>query len=77
MTRLLTIDWDYFVPEDLMLDLGHRETSFGINTVWKVRALGFAHAGEAIESKVQTTGEERGFWDKIKAKFDQIGRAHV
>jgi hypothetical protein len=35
--RVLSIDWDYFIKEDPMLDWGHREAAFFLNQAWAFR----------------------------------------
>jgi len=37
MARILSIDWDYFVEEDPMLDMGHRESALFLTTMWAIR----------------------------------------
>lgn len=39
MTRILSIDWDYFVEEDPKLDYGHEEVGFFLNHIWSTRRL--------------------------------------
>lgn len=38
MLRVLSIDWDYFVEEDPMLDFGHREEMIFLNEMWSFRS---------------------------------------
>jgi hypothetical protein len=35
--RVLSIDWDYFVEEDPMLDWGHRESQLFLEVIWSTR----------------------------------------
>lgn len=35
--RVLSIDWDYFVEEDPMLDWGHRENNLFLEPIWDTR----------------------------------------
>ena len=37
MKRILSIDWDFFIKEDPMLDMGHREDGFFLNGMWEIR----------------------------------------
>jgi len=53
----ISVDWDYFVPEEIEWDLGHCETPFHLSHVWMLRA--------ALESKMRTSGEEAGFWARV------------
>jgi len=62
MTTLLTVDWDYFIDEDPMWDLGHKESAVHLDLVWKTR-------GELIK-KMSTTGAEKKFWKKLPVTTD-------
>ena len=57
----LTIDWDYFIPEDLTWDLSHKESQFYHSTLWGTR-------GHLIR-KMVTTGEENDFWPRLWNKI--------
>jgi len=37
--RVLSIDWDYFVEEDPMLDFGHRESMMFLHDMWNIRRI--------------------------------------
>jgi hypothetical protein len=54
---LLTIDWDFFVPEKPEWDLGHREALFFRTVAWAARANLFG--------VMKTNGEEANFWDQF------------
>ena len=58
---LVTIDWDYWVPEKLEWDMGHRESQFFLEAIWAFR-------GQLIEH-MKTTGEELAFWDHLRSKL--------
>lgn len=58
---LLTIDWDYFIPEDMSLDMGHREAGFFADAIWHTR-------GRAYEV-MEITDEAKDFWQKIITKM--------
>jgi len=58
---LLTIDFDFFVPEDPMWDLGHNESPFFMQHIWYVRSQ--------LMDAMKTNGEEKGFWKKIQDSF--------
>jgi hypothetical protein len=51
----ISIDWDFFVPEDPIWDLGHRETELHLNYLWKTRGY--------LLNQMVTTSEEETFWD--------------
>jgi len=38
MVRVLSIDWDYFVEENPLLDWGHREEHLFLEMMWQVRS---------------------------------------
>lgn len=64
MRTLLTVDFDFFVPEDPMWDIGHRESKLFLTILWGTR-------GNLID-KMKTTGEEHGFWERIGVKRNGI-----
>lgn len=57
----VTIDWDFFIPEDPMWDFGHKEAPFFLKQIWGARIRYFR--------EMATTGEEREFWDKLWDKL--------
>ena len=65
MKTLLTIDWDYFVPEKIEWDLGHVESEFHIGTMWEIRAV-----SSDLLDIMKTSGEEEVFWSEIYSNFD-------
>lgn len=67
MENMLTIDWDYFVPEKSYYDFGHNESSFCINDIWSIRATSFQ---TDLVKEIKTTNELKGFWDYLRTKFD-------
>jgi hypothetical protein len=62
MTTLLTVDWDYFIDEDPMWDLGHKESVTHLDLIWRAR-------GNLI-GKMHTTGVEKSFWKKLPVTTD-------
>ena len=58
----VTVDWDYFIPEDPMWDFGHRESQFHLRHAWAIRILHF--------KEMRTNGLEKDFWPKLWQKFD-------
>ena len=55
---LLTVDWDYFVPEEFTWDIGHRESIIFLDMLWHTR-------GRLID-EMKTSGEQVGFWSRVK-----------
>lgn len=54
---LLTVDWDYFVPEDPLYDLGHSESLAFLDMMWRSRF--------GLMDKITTNGAEKGFWKAL------------
>jgi hypothetical protein len=46
---VVSIDWDYFVEENPMLDWGHRETTFFLEHMWHIRRVNTSY-NEATKS---------------------------
>jgi hypothetical protein len=61
---LLTVDWDFFVPEDVNWDLGHNETLLHILGLWQLR-------GHLLDV-IKTSGREKDFWKWVRgwARFE-------
>ena len=57
MSRLLSIDFDYFVPEDPLHDMGHCESLMFLSFVWGTRI--------GLLDKIKTTGDEKTFWSRV------------
>ena len=57
---LLSVDFDFFVQEDPMWDLGHIENEFFMDFMWKARPHLFG--------QMKAEGHE-GFWDRLRASF--------
>jgi hypothetical protein len=56
---MLTVDWDFFVPEDpLVHDFGHAENALYHDWIWDTRAM--------YIDDIKTTGQERTFWSDIQ-----------
>ena len=68
MSLLISIDWDFFVPEDFMRDMGHRESELFLDFLWSTR---MHLVGEMV-----TSGTEATFWDWLGRYFD-TGRADM
>lgn len=66
---LITVDWDYFVAEDPLWDIGHRENEMFLKWIWQTRY--------SLRDKMKTTGEEVGFWSKLRELFNISDRAQV
>lgn len=56
MKAFLSIDWDYFVPENPRYDFGHTENRFFLSDVWATRAIAW---------RDRTNGLEKDFWSKV------------
>ena len=52
--KVVSIDFDYWVPEDLVLDLGHQENSLFITTLWNMRLSTYA----SLETKLCISPDE-------------------
>ena len=57
----ISIDWDYFVPEKVDWDFGHKETKAFLHFIWKTRFSAY--------DKMRTNGTEAGFWDNLKRSY--------
>lgn len=60
MKTLITIDWDYFVPEKVEWDLGHRENLLFLRMMWGTRG--------SLLDQMKTSGAEVGFWDWLRKR---------
>ena len=54
---VLSIDFDYFVEENPVLDWGHREQVFFLETIWNIRAHGLAAQGKTLEQAAPFSGD--------------------
>ena len=52
--KVVSIDFDYWIPEDLVLDLGHQENSLFITTLWNMRLSTYA----SLETKLCISPDE-------------------
>lgn len=66
MSTLLTVDWDFFVPEDPRWDIGHKENALFLNAAWVARVA-------ALHNIMRTTGEEKTFWTDFPLTLDAVG----
>lgn len=69
MKSLLTIDWDFFVPEKAEYDLGHAESLLFLDMMWRSRG--------ALVDLIKTNGAEKGFWSLVGASTDRAGSTFV
>ena len=69
MKTLLTVDWDFFVPVNPMLDLAHREAPIFLNMLWKARS--------GLRSIIKTNGTEKDFWGRLGGLADGAGPTWV
>jgi hypothetical protein len=65
---VLTVDWDFFVPEDPMWDIQHKEALFWLDPLWSLARMNL------IEEMI-TNGQECGFWDWVRSWADIDGAA--
>lgn len=54
---LVTVDWDFFVPENPMHDMQHCETEFHLSVLWKTRY--------GLRNEIKTNGLQKEFWKKL------------
>lgn len=66
---LLTVDWDYFVPERPEWDLGHSESLAFLDMMWRTRY--------GLLDKITTSGAEKGFWKAAGAVGKGTGLTYV
>jgi hypothetical protein len=69
MKTLLSVDWDYFVPERPEYDLSHSESPIFLDMVWRSRS--------GLLDHIKTTGTEEGFWDRLGGSMDGVGPTYV
>jgi len=69
MKTLLSIDWDFFVPEDAKFDLGHSESLFFLDFIWQTRVN--------LIDKLQTNGEEIEFWSTLRPFITDVSSVYV
>lgn len=60
MRTLVTVDFDFFVPEEADWDLGHQENLLFLKMLWGTRG--------GLIDKMRTTGEEKGFWKLLRGQ---------
>ena len=67
MTRaMLSVDWDYFIPESNIQDWSHRESLLYLTTIWPTRC-------DWID-KTTTTGEHLTFWHDVRKRFPEMAQ---
>jgi len=59
---ILSVDWDWFVPEDPIWDAGHRESTLFLKFVWFTRAT--------LMEVWKTSGQEDSFWERMREIVD-------
>jgi hypothetical protein len=62
MKTLITIDFDFFMPEDPALDIGHQESLAFLKMLWASRI--------GLMDKLSLDGKELVFWDWLKKRVD-------
>jgi hypothetical protein len=59
--NILSIDFDFFVPEDPMWDIGHRENEFFLNKIWFMRPQ--------LLNQMKVSEDLDGFWERLPFEF--------
>ena len=67
LNNMVTIDWDYFIPEKMEYDFGHMENNFFINNIWHSRYVTF---NVDLIKEMKLNDEVNTFWDYLKTKFE-------
>jgi len=67
---MLTVDWDFFVPEKAEWDWGHKEQPIFLSAIWALRVMGFYAQGLDARQEVRSSGQERTFWSQVRNRFD-------
>lgn len=74
---IVTIDWDFFVPENARLDMGHNETLFHINHMWHHRAHSW-YMGKLEPTKLINHNHKwKSFHKRLVKHFGLTGEEHV
>jgi hypothetical protein len=55
-STVLSIDWDFFIPEDPVWDIGHNESLMYLKMLWMHRIY--------LKDKIKTNGLLKNFWKK-------------
>jgi hypothetical protein len=65
--NILSVDWDYWFPNSLDFDWGHRESMFFIEPIWSIRAgnRGITSGKRAIDVMVPRRSFKT-FWDQFE-----------
>ena len=69
MKTLLSVDFDFCVPEDPNCDLGHYETEDHLDMMWRARG--------GLLDTIKTNGEEEGFWASLGGSIDGVRSTYV
>lgn len=65
---ILTVDWDFFVPENPLWDMAHKENAFFLNPLWAMRLH--------LLEDMKTNKRELSFWDWVLGWAD-VSKAHL
>jgi hypothetical protein len=69
----LTIDWDFFVPEDGTWDFGHPVRDPAITQMlWVARAQAWAARGLDLQAEMLTSGVEKIFWNRMLGRVASV-----
>jgi len=69
MRTVLSVDWDFFVPEKIEWDVGHREALFFLKALWATRLW--------LYDEMKTDGREGLFWRWVSSWADLSGACLV
>jgi hypothetical protein len=67
---VVSIDFDFFVKEDPMLDMGHRETSLFLETMWEIRMTSWAARGKTAQQMMPMPESVPQFVTRLRKLFD-------
>lgn len=59
-STVISVDWDYFIPEKISWDLEHKESLLYLKMLWMHRMY--------LKDEMKVNGLLRGFWDRLPVK---------
>lgn len=75
---LLTIDWDFFVPENPQWDWGHPvQDAVVTHMLWQARCSAFACQSQNLQQLLTTNGLEKEFWSAILPRVSMTAASTV
>lgn len=66
---LVSVDWDFFVQEDPLLDFGHSEQNFFLSLAWALREETLAAQGRKLEDVLPLVGDPEALAVGIAARI--------